>query len=234
MKIVTWNCNMVYRYKHRRLVEAFDPDLMIIQECEEPGRLREMIDKQYEILWGGGNKNRGLAIIAKESLKLKLLSIEPGRVRYVLPVEAKNGLKIVAFWATGDLEDRKQRYIGQVWVGLNKCLEYLDERTIVLGDFGWNETWDRAILGPLYGKFTDVTSLLRKYQLESAYHYLRGQEFGEETEKTFYDSKRIEKDYHTDYMFVPVDILNQVKRFSIGQYKEWIHHSDHMPLMIEF
>ena len=53
----------------------------------------------------------------------------------MLPVELDNGFKIIAFWAMNDKKDLMQRYIGQVWMGLNKCLEQLDDKTFVIGDF---------------------------------------------------------------------------------------------------
>jgi exodeoxyribonuclease-3 len=234
MKIINWNCNLVFRNKHKRVVDDFDPDIMIIQECEEPDMLRRMIDNQYEILWMGDNKYRGFSIVFKNSLKVKPLPIEPGGVRYMFPVEMDSGFKIIAFWAMNNQVDRMQRYIGQVWVGLNKCMEFLDDKTIVLGDFGWNASWERSMLGPLYGNLDDVVGLLKRYRIESAYHYVRGEEFGAETEKTFYDNKRIGQAFHTDYMFVPTEILNHTKQFTVGKYKDWIEPSDHMPLFIEF
>jgi hypothetical protein len=92
---------------------------MAIQECEEPDKLRSIIDSEYEILCIGDNKNKGLSVISKKSLKAKILPIEHGNVRYILPVEMNNSLKIIAFWAMDDKKDWMQRYISQVWVGLN-------------------------------------------------------------------------------------------------------------------
>jgi hypothetical protein len=44
----------------------------------------------------------------------------------MLLVELDNGFKIIAFWAMNDKKDLMQRYIGQVWMGLNKCLREMD------------------------------------------------------------------------------------------------------------
>lgn len=236
MKILTWNCNMAFRKKYLKINKVFDPDIIVIQECEEPNKLRSTIGSQYEILWIGDNNNKGLSIIYKNHIKVKQLMIRQGSVRYMLPVELRNGFKIIAFWAMNDKKDLMQRYIGQVWMGLNKCLEQLqiDDKTIIIGDFNWNVIWDHSSTIPLYGKLTEIIDLLKAYKIESVYHYLNDEQFGEETEKTFYLYRKNDKPYHTDYMFLPIDILKRVKQFTIGEYKNWIEYSDHMPLFIHF
>lgn len=80
----------------------------------------------------------------------------------------------------------------------------------------------------------DVIGLLKDYQIESSYHYLKDKDFGEETDKTFYMYRKEDKPYHIDYIFMPKLFLKNVKQFSIGNYVEWIKYSDHMPLFIEF
>lgn len=189
MRIVTWNCNRAFRKKCKSVVVAFDPDIMIIQECEEPDKLHSMIEDRYNVLWIGENKNMGLSIISKDYLKIKKLSIDDGRVSYMLLIQISDTFKIAAFWAMNDKVDSMQRYIGQVWVGLNKYLDELDEKTIVIGDFNWNVIWDRSNK-PLYGNLFDVISLLKEYQIESSYHYLLDKNFGEETDKTFFMHKK--------------------------------------------
>lgn len=107
MKIVTWNCNMAFRKKCIKINEVFDPDIMVIQECEEPNKLRSTIGNKYEILWIGDNNNKGLSIISKNHIKVKQLTVRQESVRYMLPVELGNGYKIIAFWAMNDKKDKQ-------------------------------------------------------------------------------------------------------------------------------
>jgi len=34
MKVVIWNCNMAFRKKYKVLLEQYDPDIILVQECE--------------------------------------------------------------------------------------------------------------------------------------------------------------------------------------------------------
>lgn len=216
-----------------KIVDAFDPDIMIIQECEEPDKLHNMINDGYNVLWIGDNKSMGLSIISKDYLKIKKLSIDDGKIKYMVLIQVNNTFKIAAFWAMNDNKDFMKRYIGQVWIGLNNYLDQLDKKTMVIGDFNWNVIWDRSDK-PLYGNLSDLVELLKEYQIESSYHYLSDKNFGEETNKTFFMHKKADRAYHTDYMFIPTEFLGNINKFSIGKYEEWIEYSDHMPLMIDF
>jgi exodeoxyribonuclease-3 len=233
IRLLSWNCNMAFRKKQQYVIARFNPDIMVIQECEEPGKFSNLLDSHYNILWTGENKNKGLAIFSKKNLQIESLPVDCSNIRYMLSIKLASGHKIIAFWAMDDKQNRLQRYIGQVWTGLNNYLEHLDSKTIIVGDFNGNVIWDRP--GKLaYPKMRDVIELLKKYQIESAYHFLNGEEFGEEAEMTFYLYKNSANPYHIDYIFAPGAILTQARQFGIGQYDHWIQQSDHMPLWIEF
>ena len=225
---------MAFRKKYKNIIDDFDPDIIVIQECEEPDRLRSVINSRYEILWIGDNKIKGLSVMSKGCLEIKPLLLEHRNIRYMLPVETNNGLKVIAFWAMDDKKDYLQRYIAQVWLGLNECLEHLGDKTIIAGDFNWNIIWDHSLSMPLSGRLTDVIGLLKKYRIESLYHYSQNEEFGKETEPTFYLYRKRDKYYHTDYIFMPIKILKQIKQFSLGKYDDWVSYSDHMPLFVNF
>lgn len=232
MKIVTWNCNGAFRNKFQNLCDVFDPDIMVIQECEEINKLQGVINNEYNVLRIGDDKNKGLSILYKDHLEIERLSVDDSKVKYMFLIEVNNSFKIAAFWAMGDKDDVKQRYIGQVWTGLNEYQDKLDEKTMVMGDFNWNVNF--SVSYPLYGDLIDVVNLLDKYQIVSSYHYLNNKDFGEELDKTFFMYRHEDKDYHIDYMFMPKAVLDDIKQFTIGNYEEWIEYSDHMPVFIEF
>lgn len=231
MKIVTWNCNGAFCNKFQNLCDVFDPDIMVIQECEEINKLQDVISSGYNVLRIGDDKNKGLSIVSKDHLEIKQLSVDDGKICYMLLIQV-NTFKIAAFWAMNDKNDVKQRYIGQVWMGLNKYLNELDDKTLVMGDFNWNVKFSESY--PLYGNLLDVARLLNTYQIESTYHYLRDKDFGEESDQTFFMYRHENKGYHIDYIFMPKVFLEVIKQFTIGSYEEWKEYSDHMPVFVEF
>jgi len=56
MRVITWNCNMAFRKKYKQIL-PYDPDLLIVSECEHPEKLNT---KFYNnVLWVGNNRTRG-------------------------------------------------------------------------------------------------------------------------------------------------------------------------------
>ena len=92
--------------------------------------------------------------------------------------------------------------------------------------------WDESPKSPLCGDFSDVRGELNQNELYSAYHAVSGDEFGEETEATFYMHKREERPYHIDYAFVPRGLIGSDVEVTVGGYDDWIDASDHVPLLV--
>jgi len=46
MKIIAWNCNMKFRGKINRILK-FNPDIMVISECEEFSKFNDELLKDY-------------------------------------------------------------------------------------------------------------------------------------------------------------------------------------------
>lgn len=69
--------------------------------------------------------------------------------------------------------------------------------------------------------------------LRSAYHDVQGEEFGEETESTFYMHKKGARPYHIDYAFAPRRLTGSGMEVTVGEYDDWIDASDHVPLLVE-
>ena len=64
------------------LVERYDADILIIQECE---KLPQDFIKNSELFWVGQNENKGLAVIVKGKSS-KLLANMNNELIYFLPI----------------------------------------------------------------------------------------------------------------------------------------------------
>ena len=234
VNILSWNCNKAFR-KKCGLFSDKNYDVLVIAECENPAAVQfpDFIHEMYSYRWIGDNKNSGLCVFVRKDWELKLLDDYRDQViSYVLPVKitsAKEQIALFAIWACpGD--NNKFRYIGQVWLYLKKYLEKFPKNGVLLaGDFNSNMIWDNE---HEEGCHTDVVRLLQSKHIESIYHTLKKEHHGAETIKTLYMYRKKDKGYHIDYCFASQDIRQNYVTCIIGEYDQWIKHSDHMPITL--
>ena len=121
-------------------------------------------------------------------------------------------------------------YVGRVWAGINYYEKALRQSSIVVGDLNSNAIWDKE---RKVGNHNGVVNFLKEKGLESLYHKKYGVEHGQELHPTFYLYKNETKPYHMDYCFASQDLISQHTDIEVGEYKEWIAWSDHMPIVVK-
>ncbi|REK76420.1 endonuclease/exonuclease/phosphatase family protein [Paenibacillus paeoniae] len=233
MIIVSWNCNMAFR-KKISYISQFKPDILIIQECENP-ELLELNRFPYQVkdvLWFGSNNSKGIGIFSFSKYKLKLHEKYNEAFRYVIPIsiDGLHNLTLFAVWAMNDKVNPQNAYIRQIWNAINYYEDEIGDNTIIAGDFNSNAIWDgyRRI-----GNHSDVVRFLKEKNIRSAYHYFFNKNQGQESHPTFYMHRNEAKRYHIDYCFLSGELMNLTTKVIIGEYSDWISVSDHMPLVIE-
>jgi len=230
-KLITWNCNMAFRKKKDRILQ-YDPDIIVIQECENPdtnGDWSEFTDWR----WIGENKHKGLGVFSRNGLSLQPTGVDGQGGELTIPVKTDGAGKVLGVWALNDKRNPQNRYIGQVYRTVRAFREFIDANTALLGDFNWNRPWDDSPKSPLCGDFSDTVDLLNSRGLKSVYHSLNDSDFGSEADPTFFMHKKQDRDYHIDYVFLPKTVIESVTSFSVGKYDDWIDGSDHMPIVVE-
>lgn len=230
-KLVTWNCNMAFRKKKGRILQ-YDPDILVIQECENPDTSGDWSEFS-DWMWIGEDDHKGLGVFSRNGLFLETAGVEGVGGRFTLPVTTDGSIDVLGVWAVNDKQNPEKRYIGQVYTALQEYCEFIGSNTVVIGDFNWNVIWDESPNSPLCGDFADTVDILNDRGLQSVYHTLVGPEFGSEDDPTFFMHKKRNRSYHTDYVFLSNEAVKSVTSFSIGAYDDWIDASDHMPMMIE-
>ncbi len=222
---------MSFRKKYKSILH-YDPDLLIIQECEHPDNIifdnlkRPIIGS----LWIGDNKHKGLAIFSFTK-EIDIANFYNSDHKYVLPF-LFNKQHIIAVWAMNNRFSPKNRYIAQVWSALNEYESVLNDPMIIIGDFNSNKIWDNDKPKRIanHSQFVDY---LNNFNIISAYHKFHNEDQGNESIKSFYMHRNENKGYHIDYCFLSNSLFNKLTHFEIGAYSEWNMLSDHCPLIID-
>jgi exodeoxyribonuclease-3 len=235
MKIITWNCNMAFR-KKANLILAYQPDIVVIPECEHPDKLKFSPDTPTPtaVLWFGTNKNKGLGIFSYSKYRFKLLRNHNPQLKMIIPIAVTGGefnFTLFAIWANNP-DDPDGQYVEQVW----KAIHHYDRKikskqTILAGDFNSNTIWDRK---SRVGNHSDIVKKLQEKRIFSCYHLHHKQVQGKEQHPTFYLYKHKDKPYHLDYCFASIDMIDKIQTVEIGGYDFWKQYSDHVPLIVTF
>lgn len=229
MKILTWNCSGAFRKKFH-LLDQFQADILIIQECEDPAVSK---DKEYlswakKFQWVGDNKHKGLAIFVRQDIELKLLDWSHDGLKYFIPCRINNKFNLIACWCHG-ANSPTFGYIGQLWKYMQLHKNKF-ETAVLAGDLNSNVIWDKW---DRWWNHSDVLRELNEIEIKSLYHHFTKEEAGKELIPTFFHRKDIKKPYHIDYLFGSSSIKDDMTNFTIGNVDEWLQYSDHMPILCE-
>ena len=234
MRIVTWNCNMAFRKKWH-LITELEPDIIIIPECEKPGRFQfDLYDqKPTDILWHGNNPNKGLGVFSFGEYNLRLLDIHNDSFKTILPIRVsirRFEFVLFAIWANNP-SDKAGQYVEQVWKAIHFYEDQLEKKVILAGDFNSNTIWDRK---HRLENHSAVVKKLAENGIESAYHFFYKQEQGKEFHPTFFTYRHRNKPYHIDYCFASRYFIERLENVEVGNYEQWTAYSDHKPLTVTF
>jgi exodeoxyribonuclease-3 len=235
LKIITWNCQGALRRKFEIILKR-QPDILVVQESERPDKviLNNKINPPTDYYWHGDNIHKGIGIYSFSDYKFEFLPIFNPEFRYILPFRVTGKGKsfiLLAIWAMSNKVNYSARYIGQVWRAINYYESLLAESIILVGDFNSNKIWNYK---KRVGSHSDVVRKLADNKIESVYHRYFNLQQGEEKDPTFYLQRKRNKPYHIDYCFASGDFLDKLQEVKIGTYENWIIHSDHAPLIINF
>jgi len=223
MIITTWNCNLKLKSKYE-YIESLDSDILIIQECEKH---KQDYFPNTQYFWTGKDENKGLGVLVKKDTA-KISKLHNPNFIHFLPIET-DSLNIMGVWA---FNHRAVKYGDNANGRTLDTINYYDiwlndsQKSIFAGDFNNSIIWDKTS-NP---SFSNINNELNRLGYESSYHKQTQDIFGKEKETTFYHTKKEDKKYHIDYIYIK-DM--NIKSLHIGSYDKWIEHSDHCPVSVE-
>jgi exonuclease III len=226
---------MAFRKKAEFILQH-QPDIVTIQECEHPDKLKYKSGTilPTDVFWQGTNLNKGLGVFSYSSYKFQLHDAYNSDFRTILPLLVTGGkvdFLLFAVWANNP-QDPNYQYIGQVWKAVNFYKKLLkNKKVIIAGDFNSNTIWDKL---PRKINHSAVVEFLGNEKIYSAYHKFFNQLQGQEEHNTLFMYRHRDKPYHIDYCFVSADFVKKINDVKTGTYEEWADYSDHTPLMVSF
>ena len=224
---------MAFR-KKANFILAHQPDILVVPECEHPGKLLFPVNtpKPTDTLWFGNNQNKGLAIFSYSKSRFTVLDNHNRDLRMIIPIAVTGGqfdFNLFAIWANNPT-DRDGHYIEQVWKAVHHYDSLLtNTKTILIGDFNSNTIWDRK---HRVSNHSNVVKLLEDKGIFSTYHLHHKQTQGTEKHPTLYMYRHKDKPYHLDYCFVSADLAKRLRSVEIGEFDFWSKYSDHMPVIV--
>lgn len=227
MKIVSWNCCMAFNEKFSE-IEQFDADIYVIPECEDPERYdsKEYGEFASNYFWVGENKFKGLGIFARDDVKLELMDLDDGGLRYFIPVRVNDSFNLLAIWTNPNTKYPVAQYPKEItqYYELNKDSGFFNRDMVMCGDFNCDvrlkSTHARNVLA-MVDKMSEVG-------LVDTYHYLNDEKQGEESQATFFMYRHLDKPYHLDHVFASEGRIDELE---IGDEVKWTQFSDHLPLV---
>ena len=231
---------MALHRKYEALM-ALDPDIAIISECAEPRRLLARGAPESIVcdpVWVGENSNKGLAVFGFNGYSARLSEPYYPTLRYIAPVhvDGPSSFDLLAVWAQNASAGlTRKNQLGPMRRALTKYRHlFANGPALIAGDLNNNVFWDRPGWRMNHAR---AVSSMESLGLVSAYHAVKAEAQGAESEPTLYwrDRKKDGPTYHIDYVFMPDDWVSRIRRFEIGCFEDWCGSglSDHVPIIVD-
>lgn len=221
-----------------KLIFPYNPDVLIIQETEDINTI-DFGDYSSEVsgvLWIGENPKKGLGVICFNGYEVSLHENYKSEFKYVLPLILSRDTfrcNLIGVWTqkVGVKTKTHKNYIRQFKLSI-KCYESLFslDDVIICGDFNSNLIWENPFR--IDKDHKEVIDKLEQKKIFSSYHHYFNEEQGRETRPTFYYHHKKEKPFHIDFCFLSLKLLNKIENVEVGNYDDWIKHSDHVPIIV--
>ena len=229
MKIVSWNCNGKFSDVFKEIIKE-NADIYVIQECEDPSKSKVEEYKEFasNYHWVGENIHKGLGIFASDDIKLDLVDLDDGGLRYFIPVRVNDSFNLLGIWTNPNVKYKVNEYPNEItrYYELHKDSGFFNEDLIMCGDFNCDARLKSTHAKNVYRMIEKMSEI----GLVDTYHYLKEEKQGEESQATFFMYRHLDKPYHLDHVFASEGRINELE---IGDEVKWTQLSDHLPIIFK-
>lgn len=223
---------MALRLKFDRLL-SLGPDVAVIQECADPDGANPWRPDCAAYDWIGFNPDKGLGIFTFGDLALaRHPNYSEGHALY-LPVTVSGWchFNLLGVWSadpraipagtTNDPLAALRRYRPVLAAG----------PSVVAGDFN---RLPQQMSARRSGQGSAVLDLLAEAGLMNAEHVMSDATGQAVLRRTHFHQRKFSRGFVVDYVFIPASWAARLARFEVGDPRDWIPWSDHVPLVVEF
>ncbi len=235
LRIISWNCNMALYQKFDRLL-SLQPDVAVIQECASPERdaARGWCPPCSDREWVGFNADKGLGIFTFGNLRLRRHKTFSDAFSLYLPVQVSGRcqLNLLGLWRA---DDRKlpAGSTNDPLAALRYYRRFVSTASsVVAGDF--NLLPQQMSQRPGQGGSSSIIELLARAGLRNADTIRPPASAEDSLRRTHYHQRKPGRGFVVDYLFVPRREAARLSLFEVGNPRDWIQWSDHVPLLAEF
>lgn len=226
MKILSYNINRSNQKKIDKVLKM-GADIMVLPECACPEQVQ--LPQEYSMEWMGTREWcdwKGLGVIWRNEHEVVIAPWFNNEHKYILPFIVDRRFILIAAWPT-KVPNGKQSYPQILLDALREYQEYISQYpTLICGDYncyiGLTSPNCRS------GSWEQCIELMQRCGLHSLYHERRHEDFGKETQATFYYRFKEDQPFFIDYAFTNINPF----AFEIGAWDRDM--SDHCPQMIVF
>ncbi|MEM6807157.1 MAG: hypothetical protein AAF696_37490 [Bacteroidota bacterium] len=223
---------MAFR-KKQRLLEAYEPDLVLIQECEHTDKI--VAPDIHDSCWFGDNVHKGVGVFSlNPEISLTPIPFEHENNRWFIPIKTNSDFSFALVWAGNH---RKNQVIDKIQPSYRTLSEHaatFKGLDMIMGDFNNNVIWDTNEKRKYKkGTFQEILDLIASLGFYSVYHSIFSEAPGQESRPTHIWRKSYETTYHIDYCFLKENLQQNLLGFKLLDDEFWVQHSDHFPLLID-
>lgn len=226
MKVLSYNISWFKQEKVDWALANNGVDAFVIPECANKDKTK--IPKEYSFYWVGDYENKGLGVIVSNKYKHIIPSWYKANLSYAIPVLIDDEYLLLAVWSTIIKGKTSNSYIDLLLDILEYYKTYIEQyKTIIIGDYNIISTPSKPQGNKQHS--TEVFDWMKHHNLVSAHHAILNEEYGKESNPTYYHMYRENSKFFIDYAFTNAEIVN----YKLFSWDETNRMSDHVPIIVE-